>query len=80
MSVLTESVDSHQAALGLGATAAFLKFDWFLTFTCNQAMHPGIEHLHEFKQIRERVNCILSGFFNYNEMSDSKKDRSGLLI
>ena len=36
-------------------------------------MHPGIEHLHEFKQSRGRVNCILSGFFNYNEMSDSEK-------
>ena len=79
MSDLTESVDSHQAALDLGATAAFLEFDWFLTFTCNQAMHPGIEHLHKFKQSREWINCISSGFFNYNDMSVNEKievDRS----
>ena len=70
---LTERVDSHQVALDLGATATFLKLDWFLTFTCNQAMHPGIEHLHKFKQSREWVSYILSGFFNYNEMSVKKR-------
>ena len=64
MSDLTEIVDSHQVALDLGATAAFLKFDWFLTFTCNQAMRPDIEHRHKFKHSRELVNCISSGFFN----------------
>ena len=73
MSDLTERVDSHQTALTLGATASFLKFDWFLTFTYNQAMHHSIAHLHGFKQSPEWVNCILSGFFNYNEMPDSEK-------
>ena len=77
MSDFTENVDKHQVALDLGSTAAFLEFDRCLTVTCNQVIHPGIEHLHEFKQSREWVNCILSGFFNYNEMSDSKKIEVG---
>ncbi|KAL7538852.1 hypothetical protein ACHAXR_012264, partial [Thalassiosira sp. AJA248-18] len=47
---LNESVDSHQAALDLAATQPYLDFDWFLTFTCNQAQHPGIKHLHEHKE------------------------------
>ena len=47
---LNESVDSHQAALDLAATQPFLMFDWFLTFTCNQAEHPGISHLHQHKE------------------------------
>ena len=42
--LLNESVDSHQAALDLAATQPFLMFDWFLTFTCNQAEHHGISH------------------------------------
>jgi hypothetical protein len=27
-----------------------VKFDLFLTFTCNQKCHPGVKHLHEWKE------------------------------
>ena len=46
-------------------------------FMCNQIMYPGFTHLHEFNQSREWVKCISSGFFNYNEMQDSKKIEVG---
>jgi hypothetical protein len=46
---LSESVDSHQAALDLAAAMPHVKFDPFLTFTCNQQLHPGVKHLHKFK-------------------------------
>ena len=72
MSDLTESVDSHQVTVDIGTTAAFLTFDSFLMFVCNQIMYPGFTHLHEFNQSREWVKCISSGFFNYNEMQDSQ--------
>ena len=71
---LTESVDSKQAALNLGATAKYVSLTWFLTFTCNQAMHPGISHLCEFKESREWVKNISSSFFNYYETSSDEKN------
>ena len=47
MSDLSESVDSHQATLNLAGKKSYFDFDLFLTFTCNQAKHPGISHLHQ---------------------------------
>ncbi|KAL7539846.1 hypothetical protein ACHAXR_009663, partial [Thalassiosira sp. AJA248-18] len=55
---LKESVDSHQAALDLAATQPFVSFDWFLTFTCNQSEHPGICHLHKYKESLEWTQKI----------------------
>ena len=40
---LSESVDSHQAALDLAATMPHVEFDLFLTFTCNQQLHYGVD-------------------------------------
>ena len=47
---LSESVDSHQAALDLAAAMPYVTFDLFLTFTCNQRLHPGVRHLHKYKE------------------------------
>jgi len=47
---ITDSVDSHQAALNLAATVEYEDLHLFLTFTCNQSKHPGISHLHRWKQ------------------------------
>ena len=49
-STLKESVDSHQLALDLAGTQPFIGWDLFLTFTCNQSQHPGIWHLHQWKE------------------------------
>ena len=53
-----ESVDSHQAALDLAAAMLHIKFDVFLTFTCNQKLHPGVKHLHKFKESMEWIGFI----------------------
>ena len=58
MSDLGESMDSHQAALDLAGTKPFVDFDLFLTFTCNQAKHPGISHLHKWKTSRAWANSV----------------------
>ena len=55
---LTESVDSHQAALDLAGSQPYVSFDLFLTFTCNQKLHPGIKHLHEWKESMEWTKHI----------------------
>ena len=68
-SALMESVDSHQAALDLAATQPYVGFDWFLTFTCNQAEHPGISHLHAHKESMKWTKHIPE----YDTMSLSSK-------
>jgi hypothetical protein len=55
---LLESVDSHQAALDLAAAMPHIKFDIFLTFTCNQKLHPGVKHLRKFKESMEWIGFI----------------------
>ena len=47
---LSEGLDSRQAALNLAGAQPYVKFDLFLTFTCNQKCHPGVKHLHEWKE------------------------------
>jgi hypothetical protein len=47
---LSKGLDSHQAALNLAGAQPYVKFDLFLTFTCNQKCHPGVKHLHEWKE------------------------------
>jgi hypothetical protein len=47
---ITEAVESCQAVMNLAAASVKHGFDLFLTYTCNQATHPGIRKLHEFKQ------------------------------
>ncbi len=47
---LHESVDSSQMAINLAAASKTIQFDLFLTFTCNQSMHPGIRHLFDWKK------------------------------
>lgn len=55
---LSEGVDSHQAALNLAGTKPYMDIHLFLTFTCNQAEHPGIKHLHEWKSSRSWTRKI----------------------
>ena len=50
---LSEGLDSRQAALNLAGAQPYVKFDLFLTFTCNQKCHPGVKHLHEWKESME---------------------------
>ncbi len=47
---LSEGLDSRQAALNLAGAQPYVKFDLFLTFTCNQKCHPGVKHLYEWKE------------------------------
>ncbi len=55
---LLESVDSHQAALDLAAAMLHVEFDVFLTFTCDQKLHPSVKHLHKFKESIQWIEFI----------------------
>ncbi len=49
-SELSETLDSAQGTMNLAAAAVKLGMDLFLTYTCNQSTHPGICHLHKWKE------------------------------
>ncbi len=46
---LSESVDTHQAALDLAAAMPHVEFDLFLTFTCNQQLLHLIRRICQMK-------------------------------
>ena len=46
---LSGSVDSRKMVLKLASSQKYIKYTWFLTFTANQSEHPGLSHLHEWK-------------------------------
>ena len=54
---LYECIDSSQAAMNLAAASEKKGFDTFLTYTCNQKDHPGLQHLWLWKESSE-----LNGF------------------
>lgn len=49
---LTESLDSGQGAMNLAAAAEKHGMDLFLTYTPNQKDHPGLCHLHQWKETK----------------------------
>jgi len=57
---LSEGLDSRQAALNLAGAQPYVKFDLFLTITCNQKCNPGVKHLHEWKDSMEWSRYIPS--------------------
>ncbi len=67
---LQESVDSSQAAIDLAAASQILRFDLFLTLTCNQSQHPGIRHLFEWKQSMQWTKMV----HNWNYLSEAERN------
>ena len=57
-SQLHESLDSRQGAMNLAAASQEVPFDLFVTFTCGQSRHPGIRHLHEWKNSMNWTSMI----------------------
>ena len=58
MSELSEGIDSHKAGLELSASTKWVDHDIFATQTCNQKEHPGISHLHDWKESMEWTEMI----------------------
>ena len=46
---LNRSVNSRKMVLKLASSQKYIKYTWFLTFTANQSEHPGLSHLHQWK-------------------------------
>lgn len=55
---LTETQDSHKAMMNLAAASVRKPLDAFLTYTCNQSDHPGICHLHKWKESQEWTKTL----------------------
>lgn len=56
---ITESLETSQAMMNLAAASVRHQLHLFLTYTCNQAEHPGICHLHKWKESREWTKTLL---------------------
>jgi len=57
-SQLNENLDSGQGAMNLSAAAHKLGCDAFITYTPNQKDHPGLRHLHDWKESRRWTSNI----------------------
>ena len=67
---LEGSVDSKSMVLNLSASQEYIKYTWFLTFTANQKDHPGLCHLHKWKNSLEWTKNIE----HYEKCSDDEKN------
>ena len=68
---LAGSIDSRQMVQNLSSSQKYIKYTWFLTFTANQSEHPGIHHLHKWKNSLEWASRI----DKFNTLSlDEKKE------
>ena len=68
-SQLTESLDSNQGAMNLAAVSVEHGLDLFLTYTCNQAKHPGICHLYQWKESKVWANNFV---FQYTDTKENE--------
>ena len=71
---LTESLDSGQGAMNLAAAAEAHGMDLFLTYTPNQKDHPGLCHLHMWKESKEWTKDLR---YYHNYLSTHKRDYEG---
>lgn len=66
---LTECADSRQCVMNLAAAAVHEEMDIFLTLTLNQAEHPGVRHLHAWKESMEWTK----EFRGYDDLTSIEK-------
>ncbi|MDB4430361.1 hypothetical protein N9140_00205, partial [bacterium] len=66
---LSQSVDSRKMVLNLAGSQKYIKYTWFLTITANQSKHPGLAHLHEWKNSMKWAEIIP----NYESLSSSER-------
>lgn len=62
---LAESLESSQGAMNLAAAANELGMDAFITYTPNQRDHPGLSHLHKWKESRNEWGLKLNYYDGY---------------
>ena len=71
---LDGSVDSRKMVRNLSASQQYIKYTWFLTFTANQSEHPGLEHLHLWKNSMKWLKNLKNwDHLSYEEISEYKK-------
>ena len=45
-----DSIESRQMVFNLSSSQKYHKYKWFPIFTANHSQHPGLAHLHEWKE------------------------------
>ena len=78
---LSESVDSRRMVMNLATSQKYIKYTWFLTKTCNQKEHPGLAHLHEWKNSMQWTKSIpgytMLSQFEKDELKKAMEESSG---
>ena len=81
---LSGSVDSRKMVLNLAASQKYIKYTWFLTFTANQSEHPGLSHLHQWKNSSKWTKHIPDydshSIFEKNEFRKAMEQAYGVHI
>ena len=72
---LTENVDSYDMVRGLSASQEYVKFMWFITFTCNHSETPGVQFLHHWKK-SGNWKCFFPGFDYKSEIDKAEITRA----
>ena len=62
---LSESLESSQGAMNLAAAANELGVDAFITYRPNQRDHPGLRHLHQWKERRDEWGSKIEYYHGY---------------
>jgi len=62
---LSKSLESSQGAMNLAAAANELGVDAFITYRPNQRDHPGLRHLHQWKERRDEWGSKIEYYHGY---------------
>eukprot|EP00957_Ditylum_brightwellii_P084452 6422259-Ditylum_brightwellii.AAC.1 len=78
---LSEYVNSQKMVMNLSMSQKYIDWTWFLTFTLNQKEHPGLAHIHEWKNSMYWMKYI-PGYkkmfvFEHSEMKRAIEEFSG---
>ena len=70
--------------LNLAASQKYIKYTWFLIFTANQSEHPGLSHLHQWKNSSKWTKNIPDydshSIFEKNEFRKAMEQAYGVHI
>eukprot|EP00957_Ditylum_brightwellii_P179010 13635512-Ditylum_brightwellii.AAC.1 len=78
---LSECVNSQKMVMNLSMSPKYIDWTWFLTFTLNKKEHPGLAHIHEWKNYMDWTKYIPGykkmSVFEQSEMKRAIEELSG---
>jgi len=70
---LSGDIDSCQMVRKLGASQKYVDWSLFITLTLNQSGHPGVKHLHEWKESKKWLEQFMSVDNNEEPIASEKE-------